>query len=74
MSSCHRTHSISELKCNPLKSASALAAINPAGPTIKKRAAEAQAAAEKSKKKAKKAAKDIKDLGKKYYKTMVAEE
>ena len=62
------------LKCNPLKSASALAAINPAGPTIKKRAAEAQAAAEKSKKKAKKAAKDIKDLGKKYYKTMVAEE
>jgi len=62
------------LKCNPLKSATALEAVNPAGPAIKKRAAEEQLKAEKAKKKKKKSGAEVKALGKKYYRSMVAEE
>merc|ERR1719231_2138337 len=59
------------LKCNPLKSAETMAKLNPAAPEQKKRAREASA-----KKSAKKTPKtqELRDLQKKYYKSMVAEE
>jgi len=58
------------LKCNPLKSAVAMAKLNPAAAELKKRAREATG------KKAKKAAKTqaTRDLQKAYYKSMIAEE
>ena len=59
------------LKCNPLKSASAMEKLNPAAATIKKRAAEESK--KKTAKKAKKSAAVI-ALKKSYYKSMVAEE
>jgi len=62
------------LKCNPLKSGVALEAVNPAGASMKKRAAEEQAKAEKAKKKKQKSGAAVKALGKKYYRSMVAEE
>ena len=59
------------LKCNPLKSTVAMDKLNPAASSIKKRAAE-----ESKKKSAKKVKKTqaMRDLQKKYYKSMVAEE
>ena len=59
------------LKCNPLKSASAMEKLNPAAATIKKRAAEESK--KKTAKKAKKSAAVIARM-KSYYKSMVAEE
>merc|ERR1711988_1310454 len=65
------------LKSNPLKSATAMAALNPYHAEAKKKNAAAQAAAEK----AKKAKKSIKKVSKavaagktKYYKSMIAKE
>jgi len=59
------------LKCNPLKSAATMAALNPAAPELKKRAREAQAS--KTAKKAKKS-QEVLDMKKTYYKSMVVEE
>ena len=64
-------HSGSVLKCNPLKNKAAMDALNPAAPTIRKRAQDAQ-----KKPKAKRAKRDkaVKALQKKYYRSMIAEE
>lgn len=60
-------------KANPFKSATAMATLNPAAATLKKRNAEAQAA--NTAKKSKKApSKEVSALKKKYYRSMVASE
>jgi len=59
------------LKCNPLKSAETMEKLNPAAPAAKKRAREESAAGKKTKTKK---TKEVRDLGKKFYKSMVAEE
>merc|ERR1712216_185020 len=60
------------LKTNPLTSASAMAALNPAKATQKKRAAEEQAKAEKAKKPKKSPGKAVRAAQVAFYKSMVA--
>jgi len=62
------------LKSNPMKSASAMAVLNPYAAEAKKANKAAQEKAEKAKKTIKKVPKEVKALKSKYYKSMIANE
>jgi len=62
------------LKINPFKSADAMAKLNPASATLKKRAADEMAAALKNPKKKAKKSKEVKAGKTAFYKSMVSEE
>jgi len=62
------------MKANPLTSATAMAAVNPAAAAGKKRARDEQVKNEKSKKKSKSPGKQVRALQKSYYRSMVADE